>query len=412
MRPSVLLVLDLREYREPPADAAGYRRLWAQLEPELLGRDLTPSGTVTLDRAPRGRVGAIVVEAAGGAVRVDANTSFAVCGVLEPPKLLYRCGPCGDAGQVRYGPFVCIECGPADTRRRVCDDHVVILDLTFAKATCPAHVPSCGCGQTATFWCAGPGCRRRRAWCDRHRRRHPGDDLTSYCEACYDQRFPACSTAGCSSTGSLACEFTGSGAGSGACGTRVCPRHGFRWQVYGPQKRGLVLCPEHHRRLPALSPEDLVLQIIAGTVRRRGRARLPRLPRLSTVRHIFINVRRQLLSIADLYAVADRSVRDRGDPAVRSLIDEHRPGWQAEVQNEVDTVGKGRLHFAQLQSVLVGLGFADMAPRVTFSEFKPHSGDLYVRVPDDLKARFIGRQGSTIKAIQQRLGLTVKLERL
>jgi hypothetical protein len=408
MKPAVLLMLDMREYRDPPADAAGYRTLWQEIEPEFLGRDLRHGGSVQLERPGHGRLTAVVVDGAGSPPMVDASTTFAICGLLEPPRLRYRCGTCGDAGQVRYGPFVCTQCGTADPGRRVCDDHVVILDLTFSRATCPEHVPSCDCGRTATFWCAGPRCTRRRAWCDVHRRRHPGDPLTSYCDSCYDLRFPACSTRGCASTGSLTCEYATGGHG---CGSRSCPRHAFRWQVYGPHRRGLVLCADHQRRLPTLSREDLVLQILTGTqARRRGSVRSPKLPRLSTMRHIFINVQHQLLSLAMLNDVVERA--GATDRALQPLLQEHGPGWQVEVRVEKEDETEGLRRFAALQQILADLGHAEMATRVSMSVFKPRSGDLWVRVPEDLKPRFIGRQGSTIKEMQRRLGLTIKLERL
>ncbi|BCJ51933.1 hypothetical protein Asp14428_34080 [Actinoplanes sp. NBRC 14428] len=411
MRPSVLLMLDLREYGEAPSDEDGTRRLWAEIEPELIGRDLRPDQTVTV-RRPGGVIGAVVLESDPAlAGWTGPDTTFAVCGVLERPKLLYRCGPCADEGRVSYGPFLCSGCGATDTRRRVCDDHVVILDLSFAKATCPAHVPRCECGRTATFWCAGPGCGRGKAWCDQHRRRHPGDELISYCGGCYDRRFPACSTGGCGSIGSLSCEF---GAGAGPCRTKVCPGHAFRWQVYGPSRRGLVLCPAHHRQLPALAPDELVRQVVSGTLgRRRGRSRVPRLPRLSLFQHIFINVQRRLLTVPQLYDAADRVYRaERANQPLTALIDEHRAGWERERADAIAAERDGQRHFARLCEALTALGHGDMVPRISLSIFKPHAGELWVRVPDDLRGRFIGSRGATINALRQRIGLQINLEKL
>ncbi|MEV4638079.1 KH domain-containing protein [Actinoplanes sp. NPDC049548] len=407
MRPSVLLVLDLREYADPPSDEEGSRRLWAEVEPELIGRDLRPDQTITV-RRPGGVIGATVLESDLGAGWTGPDTTFAVCGVLERPKLLYRCGPCADAGQVRYGPFLCSGCGSTDTRRRVCDDHVVILDLSFAKATCPAHVPACECGRTASFWCTGPGCGSGKAWCDQHRRRHPGDELISYCRGCYDRRFPDCSTGGCRSIGTLSCEFQ---AGAGSCRTRVCPGHAFRWQVYGPARRGLVLCPAHHQRLPSLAADELVRQVISGTLgRRRGRSRVPKLPRLSLFQHIFINVQKRLLTVPQLYDLADQVYR--ADRSLTALIDEHRPGWQRERTDAITAERDGQHHFARLGQELTAMGHGDMVARISFSIFKPHAGELWVRVPQDLKGRFIGTRGATINALRQRIGLQINLEKL
>ncbi|AGL18919.1 KH domain-containing protein [Actinoplanes sp. N902-109] len=412
MRPAVLLMLDMRDYTEPPGDVTGYRELWREIEPVLLGRDLRRSGDIEVVTPGRGRVTAVVVDASGSPPVADSSTTFAVCGLLERPQLRYRCGPCADAGQARYGPFICADCARTDPARRVCDDHVVILDLTFARATCPAHVPSCECRRTATFWCAGPRCNRRRAWCDSHRRRHPGDPLTSYCDGCYELRFPACATQGCASTGSLACEFSTAVAGQrGACGTRCCAGHAFRWQVYGPHRRGLVLCAAHRRTLPALSPPEVVEQIVRGTrARRRGTARVPKLPRLSTLRHIFINVRQHLYDLSTLYDL----VRTPGstDPGLRPLLSEHDAGWLEELRVDEIEGREGERRFAALQQIMADLGYADLAGRLSLSVYKPRTGDLWVRVPEELRSRFIGRQGSTIKELQRRLGLTIKLEKL
>ncbi|MGS2619248.1 KH domain-containing protein [Micromonospora sp. LZ34] len=411
MRPSVLLMLDLREYGAAPSDEDGCRRLWAQVEPELTGRYLRADDTVTV-RRPEGVIGAVVLETdptlAGW---TGPDTTFAVCGVLERPKLVYRCGSCADAGQVRYGPFVCSGCGSTDTRRRVCDEHVVILDLTFARTTCPAHVPSCECGRTATFWCSGPGCGRAKAWCDRHRRRHPGDELISYCPGCYDRRFPTCSAASCRSIGSMSCEF---GTGSGSCRTRVCPGHAFRWQVYGPSRRGLVLCPGHHAQLPALAPDELVRQVVTGTLgRRRDRSRTPRLPRLSLFQHIFINGQRRLLTVPQLYEVTDRVYRtQRANRPLAALIEEHRPGWERERDQAHVAEREGQRHLARLCQALTDLGRGDLVPHISLSIFKPHANELWVRVPDHLRPRFIGTKGATINALRQRLDLRINLEKL
>ncbi|MEU3455015.1 hypothetical protein ABZ671_15650 [Micromonospora sp. NPDC006766] len=412
MKPSVLVLLDMREYPDAPTTPAGYRELWRELEADLVRRDLRTTPTVRWDQPGHGAVSVQVLNPHSCPAVLDERTTFAVCGILEPPRLKYRCGTCADAGQARYAPFICADCRAVDPARRVCDEHVVVLDLNFARVSCPAHVPACACGQRATFWCSGAECQRRRPWCDTHRRRHPGDPLTSYCEGCYQQRFPACSAPRCASTGSLSCEHQADGR---ACRARVCPRHGYRWQVYGPHRRGLVLCPSHHAVLPRLSRHEIAYQILAGTAARgRGRNRAPRLPGLRTIRHIFINVRRELVEVAEIQDLM-RAAAGRAGPrnrALDELIAEHRAAWAREVKEDADRMEEGQRHFGVLQSLLVGLGQADLAERIRLSEFKPHANQLWVRVPDEIKARFIGRQGTTIKELERRLGLKIKLEKL
>jgi predicted PilT family ATPase len=82
------------------------------------------------------------------------------------------------------------------------------------------------------------------------------------------------------------------------------------------------------------------------------------------------------------------------------------------VTGEENDQSEGLRRFAELQRILAELGHAEMAAQVSMSVFKPRTGDLWVRVPEQLKPRFIGKQGSTIKEMQRRLGLTIKLERL
>lgn len=405
MKPSVLVLLDMRGYREPPGDADGYRALWTRLEPELIGRDLRRAGTITVDRPGHGTIGAIVINAADCPERVDASTPFAICGILEPPRLVSRCGTCG-----RYGPFVCVRCGPDDDSRRVCDDHVVILDLTLDRATCPAHVPVCACGRTATFWCAGARCRRRTAWCDGHRRPHPGDPLTSYCDTCYDERFPACVVPRCTGNGRMSCEFT---VGTGRCAARACAGHAYDWKVFGPKGRGLVLCPDHRAVLPGLAREDLVFQIFAGTAaRRRAGRQQPKPPRLTGLRHVFINIQNQLIGISALYEVVEATARryGSGNQPLADLVGENRAVWQADVRTERERRVQGEQHVAKIQRWLTELNRPDVAAALTFSEFKPHLNEVWVHVPEQLRGRFFGAKGVTIKELERRLGLRIRTE--
>jgi hypothetical protein len=116
---------------------------------------------------------------------------------------------CRNDGRSTYGPFVCQPCRDQGLDGRVCDQHVVILDGSM-RSHCKLHAPQCECGHLATFWCQGINCRRKRAWCEQHRRAHRTDPDRSYCDSCYALEFPKCEQAGCERVGSLECEYVDS----------------------------------------------------------------------------------------------------------------------------------------------------------------------------------------------------------
>jgi hypothetical protein len=176
-----------------------------------------------------------------------------------------------------------------------------------------------------------------------------------------------------------------------------------------------VLCPAHHAALPRLSKDEIARQILSGTAARgRGRNRAPRLPGLRTVRHIFINVRRELVPVVEINRLMHDAAARPGprQRALDELVAEHRDGWDREVKDEVGRQQEGARRFAVLQNELAGLGHADLVQLIELSEFKPNSNQLWVKVPEIAKARFIGRQGTTIKELERRLGLKIMLEKL
>src|SRR5947209_3667782 len=159
----VPLLLDLQAFRDVPTDPAGYLALWREIEPIVLRLSPREHDRYDLNAGDRGLVGIWFIDTASGPERFDESTRFAIRGVFEPPQARYACATCAGRGEVRYAPFTCRECGTAERPGRVCDEHVVVLDLNFAEVTCARHAPSCGCGRAATFWCAGTRCRRAKA---------------------------------------------------------------------------------------------------------------------------------------------------------------------------------------------------------------------------------------------------------
>lgn len=408
----VNIVLDLRGLANPPATADELLALWSRVEAGLLDRPLRSIPVHRIEMPGAGWCDLWLTDPATAPDRATPAVPFSIRSILEPGEIRYRCTSCQTSGRVTYAPFPCEGCSTTDRQGRVCDDHAVFLDGGF-RATCPTHTPRCPCGETATFWCRGPRCRRSKAHCHRHRRSHPGDPDVGYCLDCYAQVFPACSAPGCANTGNIACEFVTSAA-SGGCGRGSCAGHAKRWQVFGPQRRGLGLCPDHGARLRNLSRDEIVFQIVAGTAGRTGRED-QRLPRLSVVRHIFINVRNEALDMGvldDLFVRLERGLgTGRLDERMRRLLRPHAGVRESDLKGFRDEHAAGHQHLARLRQVLRSQGRSELADAVTFSDYRAQSNILFVRVPPQLAGMFIGAQHRNVDALSAALGVKVQVER-
>jgi hypothetical protein len=423
MPQAVNIVLDLQNASRQPSTASDFLSLWQALEEQLHGASLQGSASWQVDVPPWGTCGLLLADPEDAPRLVTEQTPFVVRSVLEPSRVLYKCATCTAAGREAYGPFICASCKDERTPERVCDEHVVLLDGSF-RATCPRHSPTCstcGTGTAGTFWCRGPNCRGSLAHCDRHRRSHPGDQAIGYCPACYAVKFPECGHPGCTATGSLACEFVDQDTFR-RCGTRACSEHAYRWQVLGPHRRGPVLCLGHKQALPRLSREQLTFQIVAtvgakGGPGPRDGARpgsSPGLPGLFTIRHIFVNTRNEALPVGllnMLFTQLQHSLGSNGLAArMRNNLERQEKRRLSDVGQEAADERQGRAYFARLQQILARDGKLELANAITYSYFRQRSGILWVRVPDHMIGLFIGRQGSTIRSLSQRLGVTVQRE--
>lgn len=415
------LVLDLRSAHRIPANADDFLSLWTELEQRLYGACLQSSPAWQVETENWGTCGLLLADPAAAPDRVTGDTPFTVRSVLEPSQIRHKCASCGERGQEVYGPFICEACKSEGRAERVCDRHAVILNGSF-RATCPRHSPVCSCGSSATFWCRGRDCRGAKAHCDKHRRYHPGDHAISYCPACYTKEFPACGHVGCDLTGSLSCEYVNQDSLI-RCTARACSKHAFRWQVFGPHRRGPVLCLDHARVLRRLSREQLVFQIAASSCARDGAGGKPsgarghgpaNLPRLSVVRHIFINTRSEKLDIEfldRLFSHLQGGLRDTGfEGRMYRSLKKQEQSRELEVKKARQDRIQGEEYFAQLQQILVAEGKADLASRIAYSDFRQKANLLYVHVPPDLIGPFKGKQGNNIKNLSRALGPTVKVE--
>ncbi|WP_306321591.1 MULTISPECIES: hypothetical protein [unclassified Streptomyces] len=424
----VPVTLDLRGFRRIPRSTDECAALWQRIEPAVLTVDPRVGPRVLFDLGEEGEVGVWFLDPAAAPLPLAPATRFAVRGVLEPPEVRHACTTCRAAGTTTYAPYRCSGCDQERRPGRVCEAHALFIEGGL-RASCGAHAPHCRCGTRAVAWCGGTRCRTRKAWCATHLRRHPGDATVVYCHDCYADRFPVCERGQCEGTGYIRCEHR-TLASMSPCGRQICAEHAQRWQVYGPYSRGLALCSRHHQRLRSTSPEGLIDIVLAGTVARggghRGRSasrRRVELPRISIVRHILINTRRTVLdmeSIDRLFTdlqrtlrarAADKNAKDDTAAAAVRLIDRHAASRREDIERFREQHVEGRGHFDRMVQQLRRGGQRELAGAVTFSDYRPRSRILFVRVPGRLRSAFLGPGGATVKDLERRVGVDIKLER-
>jgi hypothetical protein len=252
----VSLLVDTRSATRDPfaSDLRDFLKEWNDLEPILVGKSLRNGFRFKVQTKGLGDLFIEILSPIGETV-IDSSTEFRIVTVIEERKVLpaYQCSSCMAQGEKTYGPFICAYCQGG--RNRVCDDHGVLLPGSLT-ATCPTHRRQCEeCGLSADVWCPGPRCRSNRSWCSAHSKAHQSDQNTHYCGPCYDELFPTCAMVQCRGTGYNTCSFVDS---SGqACRARCCPRHTWRWQVFGPQRIGLALCAQHSSRRSSTAQETV-----------------------------------------------------------------------------------------------------------------------------------------------------------
>jgi hypothetical protein len=283
------------------------------------------------------------------------------------------------------------------------------------NATCDAHRPNCRCGQLATFWCAGPRCRRETAWCESHRKQHPNASNIYYCPDCYEQLFPNCTSSRCAFTATGFCEYVLEG--GAACARRMCSQHIIRWQIYGPHKIGLGLC-DQHLNIPNLTDEQIVYLMVAATANRMLAAPRPRqeLPSLHAVRHSLLKVRRRPYEVSDInqmfVCISQRvGLNDRRERAMSELLEYHEPKRARDMKRAEDERQQGLEVFERLKAQLRRIGRNEVADAISFSDYRPVPNVLYVRLPKDLRGHMVGKDHRTINQLRQSLGAGIEFEK-
>ena len=408
------VVLDLRDFSERLRGGGDFRALWNDLLPALVGRTLTAGDVSRLEDPRRGTIRLNVIVVPDATSVIDKETPFAVHAVLEPPLVYHQCSVCRG-----YAPFRCSAC-EGDKKKRMCDLHAIILDGSM-RAFCPEHAPRCyGSGGPATFWCDGQRCRGRVAWSEPYRVRHPNDPDHWYCPDCFKELFPPCEHSGCDATGTVICEYVDQGSGQ-RCDRRVCNRHAWRWQIYGPHRRGLGLCPAHSN-LRRLTDEQIVFQVAAGTAVRNKtdaqgrnyREYFP-LPTLQSIRHIFLHTRKAVYDVRQINGALDDVARKLGqnslDRAIATLIEKSRARRQRDIDRDDSEKNAGLQQFRRLQQALTVRGSDDLAQAVRFADFRPRSNVLFIHLDEAWRGLFIGRGGNSIRELERSLGFRIDFDK-
>ncbi len=434
-RDLVSLQLDVRQLGGQLDDASAFLQLWARVAPELLGQALSPHQEVWV-ADELGPLGLQVMSLPPGFERVSKETEFAVHSVVEPARVVHRCGVCDGLRQRTHAPFRCYTCNEESAEPRaghpatgaspkLCADHVVILEGSL-RGFCPTHAPTCHCGSLAAAWCFGPACVRKkgRTFCAQHLQPHPKIPDLYYCAECYAIEFPPCETPGCDSFGTIRCCHVDPNTEK-PCNRAYCAEHAKRWQVFGPHKIGLGRCPAHSD-LKTLPDADVIFQVAAGTeVRRQQRSQQSqsrkreewiRLPSLQAIGHILTKARERAYRPNEINSQIETLIKrlDASRPLQGRMLNSlnaHSRTRKQNLQRDADERAQGLPHFEGLVNLVRRDGFDELAASLSYSDFRPKHNLLFIRLPAEYRPMFIGKRGHRITSYQERLGVKINFEK-
>jgi len=258
----VSVLCDLRHYGGNIQTAGALQALWPYLQSRLIGQPLLPGQPLTVQLSG-GPVQFWIVDA-GNNQRVNENTSFQVLDVLREPELFYVCQCCG-----KYGPLRCIQCEDEVPRgkERICTSCSVSIK-DYLGTYCPKHAPRCACSsdcsEVAAFKCG----RCRRLFGEHFYKLHPSKLDIDYCINCYQILFGECVV--CiekdlprPDLGKIRCAYKTQRM-KRSCNNRLCWEHTFQWKIWGPNKHGLPLCPDHRRQMRETHSLDILYMLITS----------------------------------------------------------------------------------------------------------------------------------------------------
>jgi hypothetical protein len=191
----------------------------------------------------------------------------------------------------------------------------------------------------------------------------------------------------------------------------------MRWQIYGPHKIGLGLC-DQHRNIPALGDDQILYQVVAATAMRKlaePRSRQD-LPSLQSVHHILLKARNRAYGIpainqlfTTLTALTGRGTRLEN--TMSEMLGRHAQYRQANIERDQSEKQQGLPIFERLKLQLRATGMSEIADQLTFSDYRPKTRVIYVRLPEMWRGRMIGKGGTRIKQLGEAIGAKIDFER-
>ncbi|MCC6508179.1 MAG: hypothetical protein IT423_03675 [Pirellulaceae bacterium] len=325
------------------------------------------------------------------------------------------------------GPYHCASSAADGSLTWLCHEHAVRLSGT-PQTYHPERVPSCssGSGQRADFWCMGVRCQLvgGRPWGREQVAAGNGHGSPYVCRRCHHAATPVCAVAHCAQVAYQHCEYVDPES-MRPCRQKLCSTHGYKWQIYGPEKEGLNLCPTH-ANLRTYSDEGIVEQMVLGTALRRrqqGRshdALRVQLPTLLTTRHIFLNVRQVPYDLIELrtmfHAVAERCTAIDLRKRINRLLKLRRDTWDREAIKLQKRRKDALPILKRVQAAYGSLGLDAVANSLRCADMiQLRSGQypyrLLVYVAPGEIANFKGVGCGTLHRVEKLVGVELWLER-
>jgi len=414
--------LDLRQLKlkidDRHSPKSALFEVWRYISNDLIGRSVSFAQKIELSNHI-GQWSVFILDPRNVTV-INENTKINIVDIEREPEIRHACKEHRKKNQIIFGPFFCPECrAKGIVENRLCEDHVRFLENKYT-AYCPDHLPFCQCREkcteSATFEC--DYCHN--CFSDRWKRQHPNDPFTLLCIQCYSFHFERCEDCereGRKRLGKSRCAFPTSN-GDERHGKRICTlRHARQWQIWGPHRRGIVLCEQHYQQLSQANPTELLWMLVTAEAPEPYlRNRVTDIYRLRNivgyVRHQEFPWRAMEQSLYNLIERATRfnSPRYIGQnlkEMIRKISDAQTdlPVIEAQLLVQVRDFYRTRLRGDPTNFIL---GVA--VKRVFGGKGKPQTYSIAIRVAYDvsgksMKGLLIGRQGVLANQLREALKL-------
>lgn len=436
------LEIDLRESGQHINSYKEFSQLWAEIEARIKTRIL-PEDDEPLVEPLKGtgqyvRFRALSRRFAGKSLSGDFALS--VSRIIEPDKNPSPCRMCTQEGFNGNGDYSCLQCSG---EARYCDRHIREIEGSLRtdghfKVNCTDHPFNCAtCGSSSSFFCFGPTCIGQISHCNSHGRSIPSDSSKSYCLSCAEKVHPTCNIVGCDEPAFSSCEYVDGTTGH-VCAQKCCGKHVSRWQIFGPESRGLECCSIHRKAIKLANADEITYLATAGTmVRKRAvqdeseeEKRKFHLPSISRLRFILLKNSARLCTESfafERYKHLIRTLQNKGDQratienSMLRTLESKQDSWGKQIDQVAERRAQGSEYFERLLNVVEANFEVSARELIEFSDFHParparDSGEmipaiLRVKVHPDFAGHFKGKKSSRLEVWSEELGIAVRMER-